>query len=66
MTGTELRRRRLRAGCSRLELAHSVGVPVETISEWEGEETPIRCPLAVEVVLRDAEARSAEPSRRAS
>ena len=57
MTGTELRSRRLRAGCSRIELAQSVGVPVETISEWEGEETPIRCPVAVEVVLRDAETR---------
>ena len=57
MTGSELRARRLRAGCSRDQLAHSVGVPVETISEWEGEETPIRCPVAVEVVLRDAESR---------
>lgn len=55
MTGTELRTRRLRAGCSREQLAHSVGVPVETVSEWESDVAPIACPVAVEVVLRDRE-----------
>ena len=55
MTGSELRSRRIRLGCSREQLAHSVGVPVETVSEWETGESPIACPVAVEVVLRDRE-----------
>ena len=56
MTGSELRTRRIRAGCSREQIAQFVGVPVETVSEWETDTAPIACPVAVEVVLRDREA----------
>ena len=60
MTGSELRTRRIRAGCSREQIAHFVGVPVETVSEWETDSEPIACPVAVEVLLRDREATTRE------
>jgi transcriptional regulator with XRE-family HTH domain len=55
MTGPELRSRRLRLGRSREQVAQAVGVPVETLTDWEAGASPIRCPVAIEVVLRDGE-----------
>ncbi|HEX6179292.1 MAG TPA: helix-turn-helix transcriptional regulator [Thermoanaerobaculia bacterium] len=55
LSGTELRSRRIRAGLSRERLAHAVGVPITTVSEWEDDVIPITCPHAVEQVLRQEE-----------
>ncbi len=56
MEGTELRSRRLRAGASRDQVAHALGVDVPTLMEWENDGAPIAFPTAVEVVLRKLEA----------
>jgi transcriptional regulator with XRE-family HTH domain len=53
MTGSDLRRRRLRLGWSRNQLAHQLGVSPEAVAEWEEDASSIRFPAAVEVVLRD-------------
>ena len=55
MTSHDLRSRRLRLGCSREQLAHSVGVPVNTLRNWEEGAAPITCPRALEQVLRQHE-----------
>jgi DNA-binding transcriptional regulator YiaG len=65
VNGSDLRSRRLRLGWSRDQLAHRIGVPADTLSEWEDEQAPIRCPNAVEQILgRSEEARQAEASTR--
>ena len=55
LSGSELRSRRLRAGLSRERLAHAIGVPITSVTEWEEEVAPIACPHAVEQVLRQKE-----------
>lgn len=55
MTPHDLLTRRLRTGCSREQLAHSVGVPVSTLRSWEDGTAPITCPRALEQVLRQRE-----------
>jgi transcriptional regulator with XRE-family HTH domain len=60
MTGSDLRRRRLRLGWSRNQLAHRLGVSAEALASWEEEASSIGCPAAAELVLRDAE-RTEEP-----
>ena len=56
MEGTELRSRRIRAGVSRDQVAHALGVDVPTLQAWENGGAPIAFPSAVEVVLRKLEA----------
>ena len=56
MEGTELRSRRIRAGVSRDQVAHALGVDVPTLQAWENDGAPIAFPSAVEVVLRKLEA----------
>ena len=58
LTGTELRTRRIRLGLSRERIAHAIGVPITTVSEWEEDAVPIACPHAVEQVLRQGEEES--------
>lgn len=55
LSGSELRSRRLRAGLSRERLAHAIGVPITSVTEWEEEVAPIAFPHAVEQVLRQKE-----------
>jgi DNA-binding transcriptional regulator YiaG len=62
MTGTDLRRRRLRLGWSRNQLAHQLGVSAEDLAAWEEESSSIGCPAAAELLLRDGE-RTDEPRR---
>ena len=52
ITGTDLRRQRLRMGWSRDQLAHSVGVTAETVASWEEGSEKINCPAVVEQILR--------------
>jgi DNA-binding transcriptional regulator YiaG len=67
MTGEELRRRRLRAGCSRDDVAQAIGVSASTVRAWEDEADRISCPAALEQVLRRFESRrvssASEPER---
>ena len=56
MEGTELRSRRIRAGVSRNQVAHALGIDVPTLQSWENDGEPIAFPSAVEVVLRKLEA----------
>jgi DNA-binding XRE family transcriptional regulator len=63
MTGTDLRSRRLRAGCSRYQLAHAVGVEPMTVAAWEDEAASITCPNAIEQVLRQFESRHQDGDR---
>lgn len=51
LTGPELRSRRLAAGLSRRQLASVVGVDAEVIGDWEADERPIECELAVRQAL---------------
>jgi transcriptional regulator with XRE-family HTH domain len=55
MTGSDLRRRRLRLGWSRDQLAHRLGVPAEAVAQWEEGAISIHCPAATEVILKDGE-----------
>ena len=52
ITGSDLRRRRLRMGWSREQFAHSVGVTAETVASWEEETQSIDCPSVVGQILR--------------
>ena len=52
MTAKELRQRRLHLGLSRDQLAHTLGMPLDEVAEWEEGSAPIRTPVAVEHVLR--------------
>ena len=51
MDGKTLRSQRLRRGMSRGQLAHEIGVDVDTLAAWEEGDVPIRCPHAIEQVL---------------
>ena len=55
MTGPELRSRRLRLGLNRDQLAHAVGVDANDVAQWEEGAAEIRCPRAVEQILRQNE-----------
>ena len=55
MTGPELRSRRLRLGLNREQLAHAVGVDANVVAQWEEGAAEIRCPHAVEQILRQNE-----------
>ena len=55
MTGSEIRRRRLRLGLSRNQLAHQLGVAVEAVEEWEGGASAVTCPAALNQILREEE-----------
>ena len=50
----ELRRRRLRLGLSRDQLAHSVGVPPAMILAWEEDTAEIACPNALRQILQQS------------
>lgn len=52
MTGPELRSRRLRLGMNREQIAHAVGVDANVVAQWEDGAVEIRCPRAVEQILR--------------
>jgi len=68
MSPNDLRSRRLRAGLSREQLAHSAGVPATSLRAWEDGSSPITCPRAIEQLLRQREEErySAERLPRAS
>lgn len=55
MSLPDLKRRRLRLGWSREQLAHEVGVSAETIGDWEEGTVAVTCPRALEQVLRQRE-----------
>ena len=55
--GQELRRRRLRLGLSRDQLAHSVGVPPAMILAWEEDAAEVACPNALRQILQQSDDR---------
>jgi DNA-binding transcriptional regulator YiaG len=55
LSGQELRRRRLRLGISRDQLAHSVGVPPAMILAWEEDAAEIACPNALRQILQQSD-----------
>jgi len=55
MNPTDLRSRRLRAGCSREQLAHAAGIAPELLRAWEEGTAPMTCPRAIEQLLRQRE-----------
>jgi DNA-binding transcriptional regulator YiaG len=57
LTGQELRRRRLRCGLSRDQLAHSVGVPPAMILAWEEDAAEIAFPNALRQILQQSDER---------
>lgn len=66
MTGSEIRRRRIRLGLSRDQLAHQLGVSADTIEAWEGGASSISCPHALMQILRNEECADDTPRRRGS
>jgi len=65
VTGSEIRRRRLRLGLSRDQLAHQLGVPAATVEEWEAEAAHITCPRALDQILHEDEREHAGAQRAA-
>jgi DNA-binding transcriptional regulator YiaG len=57
LSGQELRRRRLRLGLSRDQLAHSVGVPPAMILAWEDDTAEVACPNALRQILQQSDER---------
>ena len=57
LTGQELRRRRLRLGLSRDQLAHSVGVPPAMILAWEEDTAEVAFPNALRQILQQGDDR---------
>jgi len=57
LSGQELRRRRLRLGLSRDQLAHSVGVPPAMILAWEEDAVEVACPNALRQILQQSDDR---------
>lgn len=55
MTSSDLHQRRLRLGLSRDQLAQAVGVDEKTMAAWEEGAESIRCPRALEQILRQRE-----------
>ena len=64
MNPSDLRRRRLRLGLSREQLAQAVGVSPLMLRAWEEGTAPVSCPRALEQLLRQRE--EPEPLPRAS
>lgn len=62
LSGQELRRRRLRLGLSRDQLAHSVGVPPATILAWEEDAAEVACPNALRQILQQSDERGPRSS----
>ena len=61
LSGQELRRRRLRLGLSRDQLAHSVGVPPAMILAWEEDAAEVACPNALRQILQQSDERYIQP-----
>ena len=61
MNPSDLRRRRLRIGLSREQLAHAVGVSPLTLRAWEEGTAPVTFPRALEQLLRQCEEREMLP-----
>ena len=61
LSGQELRRRRLRLGLSRDQLAHSVGVPPAMILAWEEDAAEVACPNALRQILQQSDERFIQP-----
>ena len=57
LSGQELRRRRLRLGLSRDQLAQSVGVPPATILAWEEDTAAVAFPHALRQILQQSDER---------
>jgi transcriptional regulator with XRE-family HTH domain len=55
LSGSEIRRSRLRIGWSREQLGHQIGVDADTISLWEQGSLEVSCPIVLEQVLRRSE-----------
>ena len=55
MSPADLKRRRLRLGLNRDQLAHAVGVDAALVADWEAGAAPINCPRALEQILRQQE-----------
>jgi DNA-binding transcriptional regulator YiaG len=55
VTASEIRKRRIRLGLSRDQLAHRLGVSAATVEEWEGGGSTISCPMALNQILREEE-----------
>ena len=55
ISGSDIRRARLRAGWSREQLGQQIGVDSDTISLWEQGSLEVSCPVVLEQVLRRAE-----------
>jgi len=55
MNPSDLRRRRLRIGWSREQLAHAVGVSAMLFRAWVDGTAPVSCPRALEQLLRQRE-----------
>jgi DNA-binding transcriptional regulator YiaG len=55
LSGQELRRRRLRLGISRDQLAHSLGVPPATVLAWEEDAAEIAFPHALQQILQQSD-----------
>ena len=55
LSGQELRRRRLRLGISRDQLAHSVGVPPAMVLAWEEDAAEVACPNALRQILQQSD-----------
>lgn len=63
LSGQELRRRRLRLGLSRDQLAHSVGVPPAMILAWEEDAAEVVCPNALRQILQQSDDRGSSSDR---
>ena len=55
MTGSEIRKRRLRLGISRNQLAHQLGVPADLVEAWEAGASDVTLPAALNQILREEE-----------
>jgi transcriptional regulator with XRE-family HTH domain len=63
LSGSEIRRSRLRIGWSREQLGQQIGVDSDTISLWEQGSLAVSCPIVLEQVFRRYEPASRYASR---
>ena len=63
LSGSEIRRSRLRIGWSREQLGQQIGVDSDTISLWEQGSLEVSCPIVLEQVFRRYEPASRYASR---
>ena len=63
LSGQELRRRRLRLGLSRDQLAHSLGVPPAMVLAWEEDTAEVACPNALRQILQQSDDRWSSSDR---